>query len=277
VPGCIALLREAHDHDGYPPFGWPEDPVDFLTPAAETHAWVAVLDGRPVGHAALHSGAEDPAAHVVAGRRPGMRSSDVAVIARLVVARAARRTGLGELLLVTACDAARAARLVPALDVAKDLVESVRFYEALGWSRGGDVALDSPTGPGAARGYTAPPPRLARTAVVVAGPDGTIASASTATACLFGYAPDELIGQSIDVLVPHRFKRRHTAGWRRAWAAANVTATRTSLIPVLCADGVTRDFAGQLAPMTDPHGQIIAVAASWSAPSANDAGLPRLS
>jgi PAS domain S-box-containing protein len=272
----IELLREAHEHDGYPPFGWPEDPAAFLAPSAELHAWVAVHDTTILGHVALHAGGDDLAAQALAARSPALAASEVAVMARLVVARAARRTGLGQRLLERACDAARAAGFAPALDVAKHLPGAVGFYESLGWSRAGELAVDSPTGPVTAWVCTPPPSRLTRSAIVVAGPDGAIAVSSGGVTELFGYSPNELLGRKIDVLVPDRYRRRHNAGWRKAWAAGDMTGSPTSLIPVLCADGVVREFAGRLSPVTDPHGEVIAVAAIWSAPSGADCGLPSL-
>jgi PAS domain S-box-containing protein len=276
LPAVIDLLREAHDHDGYPPFGWPDDPAAFVAPPGELRAWVAVDNSTVLGHVALHSGGSDPAALSLAACSPELAAADVAVVARLVVARAARRSGLGQRLLERACDAARSAGFVPALDVAQHLTGAVRFYESLGWARAGELEVDSPAGPVAAWVFTAPPPRLTRTAIVVAGPDGAIALCSGGVTELFGYSSHELLGRKVDVLVPEVYRRRHNAGWRRAWALGDMTGSPSSLIPVLCADGVAREFAGRLSPVTDPHGEVIAVAATWSALSGADRALPSL-
>ncbi|MGH2459036.1 MAG: PAS domain-containing sensor histidine kinase, partial [Chloroflexota bacterium] len=50
---------------------------------------------------------------------------------------------------------------------------------------------------------------LAPDAIVISTQDGTIAFANRQTEMLFGYRRDEVLGQTIELLVPERFHRRH--------------------------------------------------------------------
>ena len=57
-------------------------------------------------------------------------------------------------------------------------------------------------------------------AVIVAAPDGVITFVNAAAAALFGYAPDEVVGQPITMLVPVRPERRaDPVKWLARWAA----------------------------------------------------------
>jgi PAS domain S-box-containing protein len=47
--------------------------------------------------------------------------------------------------------------------------------------------------------------------VIMVGDDGRIAMANAQTEKLFGYRPEELIGQSVEMLVPERFRDHHSA------------------------------------------------------------------
>jgi PAS domain S-box-containing protein len=134
-------------------------------------------------------------------------------------------------------------------------------------------------GPGQTLFVAAPgdPLSLESAAVVVAGRDGLVSWASPAVLELFGYVPDLLVGRSIEVLVPSEFTARHRAGWKRAWRRHHLPApTSAVMIPVVCRDGQVRRFASHLVPLNSPHGELLAVAAVWVAPSHADAGLREL-
>jgi hypothetical protein len=67
--------------------------------------------------------------------------------------------------------------------------------------------------------------------------------------------------------------RRHTAGFRAAWATGVVEPSGAVMVPVVCADGRTRSFASHIFPIRDPHGELLAVCAAWSPPHERDASL----
>jgi PAS domain S-box-containing protein len=88
-------------------------------------------------------------------------------------------------------------------------------------------------------------------AIVVA--DGTITQWSPGAQTLFGYSAAAAVGQSLDLIVPAALRARHWAGFRRAMQAPAVKDLAAD-IPVLCADGQVRDFAGRLLVLCDGLG-----------------------
>jgi PAS domain S-box-containing protein len=56
-------------------------------------------------------------------------------------------------------------------------------------------------------------------AVIFAGVDGVIQEWNAAAESVFGYGRDEAVGQSLDLIVPERFREAHWQGFDRAIAA----------------------------------------------------------
>ena len=50
-------------------------------------------------------------------------------------------------------------------------------------------------------------------AIVITNQAGRIVRVNTEEGKLFGYDPDELIGQMVEVLVPERLRAKHVAHW----------------------------------------------------------------
>jgi PAS domain S-box-containing protein len=111
------------------------------------------------------------------------------------------------------------------------------------------------------------------TALVMADRRGRIAYWSPGATDLFGYAAESMVGRAVSVLVPAAFRRRHTAGFRAAWATGVLEPSGAVMIPVMCADRETRSFASHIFPIRDPHGQLLAVCAAWSPPHERDASV----
>jgi GNAT superfamily N-acetyltransferase len=130
---CVRLLLEVHSADSYPRH-WPKDPAVFINPPRQTAAWVAEDHDALVGHVALHAAHNDPTLPA-AQRATGLPADGLAVVARLLVAPAARRQGLGKVLLAHATTQARAAGQRAVLDVTRDADGPIAMYEAAGWSR----------------------------------------------------------------------------------------------------------------------------------------------
>jgi PAS domain S-box-containing protein len=116
-------------------------------------------------------------------------------------------------------------------------------------------------------------PELDRTALVIADRRGRIAFWSPGATGLFGYAAEAMVGEAVSVLVPAAFRRRHTAGFRAAWATGVLEPSGAVMIPVVCADGETRSYASHIFPIRDPHRELLAVCAAWSPPHDRDASL----
>lgn len=142
---CLHLLRQVHESDGYPIYRRYVT-TSFLTPPGELAAWVAVLDdGTVVGHVALHDAAGDPTLPA-AQRATGLPAERLAVVARLLVSRAAQGRGLGTRLLRHADAQARAGGRRAVLDVVQEAPGAVAMYDAAGWQRLEPVVLPLPDG-----------------------------------------------------------------------------------------------------------------------------------
>lgn len=127
-----AALLPVHEHDAYPirrvnaTAAWLYDGLDV--------AWVAEHDGRPVGHAALAPD-DDP--------------SGPWHLTRFFVARDARGTGAGSVLLDEVDRWADERDLDLVLDVVDVNADARALYERRGWEHTGDVDATwvSETGP----------------------------------------------------------------------------------------------------------------------------------
>jgi GNAT superfamily N-acetyltransferase len=136
---CVAIAHAVHELDGYPPY-LPTDLRAFLAPNDAYAAWVVERGGEIVGHVALHRQASE-AVMVLAGAAAEEPVDRLAVVARLFVAPPARRHGVGRLLLDVAARDATGRGLWPVLEVATQLREAIRLYEARGWIRAGELTL----------------------------------------------------------------------------------------------------------------------------------------
>jgi GNAT superfamily N-acetyltransferase len=130
----VALLTDVQRRDGYPPLV-PTDKVGvFLLDHSALAAWVAEIDGEIVGHVAVHERSLDETM-AAASSALGVREDELGVVARLFVGPAGRGHGIGEALLTTATDEARAQGRVPILDTWQQLTNAIALYERCGWHR----------------------------------------------------------------------------------------------------------------------------------------------
>jgi GNAT superfamily N-acetyltransferase len=142
LDACELLAREVHDIDGYPP-RFAEDLRRFVSVPGALAAWVAEWDGAIVGHVALQP-TSSPAVMLLAGEATGRAPKGLGVVARLLVAPAHRRKGLGSTLLGVAAQAAHAQGRWPILDVATHFDAAIALYDGAGWIRAGRVDVHFP-------------------------------------------------------------------------------------------------------------------------------------
>jgi PAS domain S-box-containing protein len=90
-------------------------------------------------------------------------------------------------------------------------------------------------------------------AIVVTDTDGTITWWSPGAEALFGLSAAAALGQSLDLIVPDALRARHWAGFRRAMEAPQVKDLAADM-PVVCADGQVKEFAGRLLVLADGLG-----------------------
>ncbi len=134
---CEQLAVAVHASDGYPP-RYEDDLAALFTAVPAIAAWVAVDGDAIVGHVALNDRTTS-AAMALATAATGLTTSELVVLARLLVAPTAQRLGIGGSLVAVAVADAHVRGRRPLLDVATQLAPAIRLYERLGWVRLGTV------------------------------------------------------------------------------------------------------------------------------------------
>jgi PAS domain S-box-containing protein len=61
--------------------------------------------------------------------------------------------------------------------------------------------------------------------VIFADREGAIRLWNRGAETMFGYSADEAMGQSLDLIVPERFRARHWEGYRQVMATGRATAS----------------------------------------------------
>ncbi len=137
LPALTTVLAAQQPLSRYP-LRWPLPfPVErFVAREVDLAAWVAELDGRPVGHVSVQRlddvftpgrlGEEWSRAH-------GLTADRLGILGTLFVDATARRRGVGRLLHDTALVWLRDRGLAPCLDVVPVHAAAVVMYERLGW------------------------------------------------------------------------------------------------------------------------------------------------
>lgn len=141
LPALVRLLRQVHDHDGYPS-AWPDSPAGFVAPPDELGAWVALGGGEVLGQVVLrHFGAElsEAGALPAWAALAGLPPERLGLVSRLFVAPAARRQGVAVALLRRAAAEAELLGRRGLLDVVSTSHAAAALYEREGWQRLGTV------------------------------------------------------------------------------------------------------------------------------------------
>ena len=98
-------------------------------------------------------------------------------------------------------------------------------------------------------------------AMVVVGPDGRMVFVNARTEILFGYTRETLLGQTVDMLVPSRFRDSHS-GHRRAFTTASRVrpmGAGVQLYGQRC-DGTEFPVDISLSPLTNEEGMLVLAA-----------------
>jgi PAS domain S-box-containing protein len=104
--------------------------------------------------------------------------------------------------------------------------------------------------------------RAAGDAIVVADPDGVIRLWNPAATRIFGFAAEEAMGQSLDLIIPERFRARHWAGYREVMQTGQTRYGADVLrVPALHKDGRRISIAFTVGLLTDPGGRVTGIAA----------------
>jgi PAS domain S-box-containing protein len=104
--------------------------------------------------------------------------------------------------------------------------------------------------------------RAAGDAVVVADTDGLVRFWNPAAERIFGITETEALGQSLDLIIPERFRARHWAGYREVMRTG-VTRYGTDIlrVPAMRKDGRRISIAFTVALLEDGGGRVTGIAA----------------
>jgi PAS domain S-box-containing protein len=99
-------------------------------------------------------------------------------------------------------------------------------------------------------------------AVVVADATGTIEAWNAGAERLFGYPAGEVIGRTLDVIVPESYRDRHWTGFREVMNGDVVELDHGAVrVPVRLRDGSVAQCAVRLVALPDPWGRPVGAVA----------------
>ena len=99
-------------------------------------------------------------------------------------------------------------------------------------------------------------------AVIVSDPAGVIVLWNRGAQTMFGYSAIEARGQSLDLIIPERFRARHWAGYRTVMSTGVTRYGRELLaVPAIRKDGTRISIEFSLALLRDDDGAIVGAAA----------------
>lgn len=99
-------------------------------------------------------------------------------------------------------------------------------------------------------------------AIVVADPDGTITLWNPAAERLFGFAADDAVGKSLDIIVPERHRTRHWAGYKEVMRTGTTHyGTQVLRVPAIRKDGTQVSIAFTVGLLKGTDGRVEAILA----------------
>ncbi len=99
-------------------------------------------------------------------------------------------------------------------------------------------------------------------AVVFADREGRIVIWNAGAERIFGFTAGEVVGRSMDVIIPERQRARHWEGWERVMRTGVTRyATETLAVPALRKDGSTISIEFTIQLVRDASGAILGPAA----------------
>lgn len=99
-------------------------------------------------------------------------------------------------------------------------------------------------------------------AVIFADQQGVVRLWNRAAETMFGYSADEALGQSLDLIVPERFRARHWDGYRHVMATGVTSyGQRLLAVPAMRKDGQRISIEFSIALLKDDRGEVTGAAA----------------
>jgi PAS domain S-box-containing protein len=99
-------------------------------------------------------------------------------------------------------------------------------------------------------------------AVIFADRQALVRLWNRAAETMFGYSADEALGQSLDLIVPERFRARHWEGYRHVMATGVTSYGQQLLaVPAIRKDGQRISIEFSIALLKDERGEVTGAAA----------------
>ena len=99
-------------------------------------------------------------------------------------------------------------------------------------------------------------------AVIFADRQGVVRLWNQGAETMFGYSADEALGQSLDLIIPERFRARHWDGYRQVMATGVTSyGQRLLAVPAIRKDGQRISIEFSIALLKDEHGEVAGAAA----------------
>jgi PAS domain S-box-containing protein len=99
-------------------------------------------------------------------------------------------------------------------------------------------------------------------AIIAADPEGRILSWNPAAERIFGFAAGEALGQTLDLIIPERFRTRHWDGYKQVMRSGQTKYGADVLrVPARHKDGRPLSIAFTVALLSRADGQVEAIAA----------------
>lgn len=104
--------------------------------------------------------------------------------------------------------------------------------------------------------------RAAGDAIIAADPEGRIVSWNPAAERIFGFTAQEALGQTLDLIIPERFRARHWDGYKQVMRTGQTKyGTEILRVPARHRDGRPLSIAFTVALLSRADGQTEAIAA----------------
>ncbi|WP_133647488.1 PAS domain-containing protein [Paraburkholderia flava] len=99
-------------------------------------------------------------------------------------------------------------------------------------------------------------------AVVISDASGAITLWNPAAERMFGFTPDEALGQSLDIIIPERLRGRHWDGYHKTMATGETRYGHDLLkVPAVDKAGRTMSIAFTVALLHSPQGEVTGIVA----------------
>ena len=100
-------------------------------------------------------------------------------------------------------------------------------------------------------------------AIISANRDGAITFWNAGAERIFGFTEKHALGQSLDLIIPERFRARHWAGWQRVMTSGHSRYSAGDLlaVPAVRQDGATVSVEFTIHLLRDASAELVGIAA----------------